>query len=48
MSKLVVKRVKVKYPDVTDDNVVWAAGMVPGLAILAGRVRHILPKGRDE
>ena len=48
MSKLVVKRVKVEYPDVTEDNVARAAGMVPGLTLLAGTVRHILPEGRDE
>ena len=57
MSKRPVKRVKrgsspgpaaFVHPDVTEDDVARAAGMVPGLTVLAGTVRHILPEGRDE
>ena len=43
-----MKRVKVEYLDVTEDDVARAAGMVPGLNVLASTVRHILPKGRDD
>ena len=52
MSKRLVKRVKrgcspppavVGHPDVTEEDVARAAGMVPGLNTLAGTVRHIFP-----
>ena len=57
MSKRLVKRVKrgcspspaaVVFPDVTDEDVAKVAGKLPGLSVLAGTVRHILPEGRDE
>ena len=36
------------HPDVTEEEVASAAGMLPGLSVLAGNVRHILPEGRNE
>ena len=57
MSKRLVKRVKrggspipaaVAHPDITEEDVASAAGMLPGLSVLAGTVRHILPEGRNE
>ena len=38
----------VAHPDVTEEDVARADGMVPGLSVLAGTVRHILPEGRNE
>ena len=38
----------VVYPDVMEEDVARAASKVPGLTVLAGTVRHILPAGRNE
>ena len=52
MSKRLAKRVKrgcspppaaVVHPDVTEEDVARAAGLVPGLSVLAGTVSHIFP-----
>ena len=54
MSKFLGKRGRspcaaaVVYPDVTEEDVVRAAGMLPGLSVLAGTVCHILSEGRNE
>ena len=36
------------HPDVTEEEVASAAGMLPGLSVLAGNVRHILPERMEE
>ena len=54
MSKHLVKRRRsppvaaVVYPDITEEDVASAAGMLPELSDIAGTVRTFLPEGWNE